>query len=139
MSKLGAGFRAYLISQATVQSVVAGRIYPLRLPQNPTFPAVTYTNIMSERPETMTGGTGLVRSRLQVDSWGQTKEAAEDLAARIRKVLQGFRGAFGSGATLVNVQAVHYVSDFEMYDPDVNNYRVIKDYHIWFEEDRPII
>jgi hypothetical protein len=139
VSQLGKGLRAYLMSKTAVNNLVSGRIYPVVLPQNPTLPAIVYSLVNANRPESMIGGTGLVQARVQVDCWALTQDAAASLSNEVRKVLQGFSGNFGSGSTLVVVQAVHVVGEYEMHEPDVNNYRVIIDYHIWYEEDLPTV
>jgi len=46
---------------------VSGRIYPVKLPQNPTYPALTYQVITGPRDYTQDGPDGATRFRVQID------------------------------------------------------------------------
>ena len=72
----GAVIFARLANGTTAQS----RVYPLLLPQSPTFPAVTYQQISALPMHAMGKDGSVVRVRVQVNSWGKTYAEARTLA-----------------------------------------------------------
>lgn len=76
-------FRAMLIEHAGVDD----RVYPLKLPQAVTRPALTYQFITGPRDYTQDGPDGATRFRVQVDIWGtaynQCRTVRDALAAGI--------------------------------------------------------
>ena len=69
---------------------VGTRIYPSKLPQGVTLPAVVYQLIPSEGPlYTHDGDTGLDRGRVQFDCWADTFDAAIALHAELRSEISG--------------------------------------------------
>lgn len=132
-------FRDYLLSIAAVTALVSSRISVMRLPQNVVLPAISYMIDGAYRPETQKGGTGLVRTRMQVDHWASSMLTARQLAETTRKILQGYRGTMGSGANSVKVSQVRFQSELNFYHEDVNNFRVTHDYNIWHDEALPTV
>lgn len=132
-------FRQYLLSISAVSTLVGTRIRVMRLQQNETLPAISYMIDDSWRIESQKGGTGLVRTRMQVDHWAASMLDARTLSEATRKVLQGFRGTMGSSPNAVAVSQVRYQSELSFYHEDVNNYRITHDYHIWHEESLPTV
>lgn len=132
-------FREYLLSITAITALVSTRVSVMRLPQNVTLPAISYMIDGAWRVESQKGGTGLVRTRMQVDHWASSMLSARELAEATRKVLQGYRGNMGTGANLTAVSQVRFQSELNFHHEDVNNYRVTHDYHIWHEEAKPTV
>lgn len=101
------------------------RIYPLVLPQNPGLPAITFQRIANSRANTMGAAEGLDNPRVQVDTWATTRRAARELAAEVKRVVDG--------STLFGAWLI---SDAEFYEEDVDPrlYRVSQDFSIWLLE-----
>lgn len=86
-----------LSTNAAVAAIVADRIYPTDLPQEPTFPAVAYSKISD-------GGRYLHHKNFptvaepgfQFDCLAATPLAAKQLADAVRKALHGYTGTVGS-------------------------------------------
>lgn len=132
-------FRQYLLSISAITDIVADRVTIMRLFQNTDFPALTYLIESVYRVESQKGGTGLVRTRMQLDHYAKSMLDARNLATITRKVLQGYRGTMGTGANLVNVSQIRFQSELSFYHQDVNNYRIVHDYHIWHDEEKPTV
>jgi len=113
------------------------RIYPYKLPQNPTLPAITYTLIYGESLQSHSGSSGLRFPRYQVDAWttlADGYDSAKALQEQIRLALQGWTGT----AAGVRVTAILKDSDNpDYYDQDLKIWRVSTDYSVHHEEEIP--
>lgn len=58
-----------LANDPAVSALVVARVYPLRLPDAPEFPAVTFEETTSLDTRDLEGPSGLVNSGVQVDCW----------------------------------------------------------------------
>jgi Protein of unknown function (DUF3168) len=125
--------RTILLADPTVSGLVGGtRIYPKILPQNPTFPAITYQRI-SRIPvaDHLTGPGSLGRPRVQVDVWALTDAAAEALGAAVKARLNGFRGVVaGEG----DVGRIALETEGGLFDAELLLHRHSADYFVWHEE-----
>ena len=126
-----AAVRAILIADETVLGLVSSRIYPMKLPQGPTMPAITYSRISGPRIETMAGPSGMAFPRVQVDSWASTYAGVKALADAVRKALDGYRGTIVS----IRVGGIIMDGELDLYEPGVEEYRVTQDYIVWHDED----
>jgi hypothetical protein len=51
------------------------RVYPVRLPEKSTLPAITYHRVSTNRESTYGGGTDTwVRARVQFNCWGRSRD-----------------------------------------------------------------
>jgi hypothetical protein len=87
---------ARLTTEATVSALVGTRVYPLVLPQPPTFPAIAYTRMPRTEQFTDDGPSGLVDCRIQLDCYAATYDGAVVLGDAVRGALNGWKDA-GSG------------------------------------------
>jgi len=77
-------------SDPTVQALVGDRIYPGRLPTDPTLPAVTYRLISSPRIQTQTG-PAFAQPRYRWDCWSLVYDEAVAVAIAIAIASGGFK------------------------------------------------
>ncbi len=73
----------------------ASRIYPLDLPPNPTYPAITIRRISEPRTHAMGADTGDVHPRHEVKSWSKTYAGAIALAKQVKLALSRQGGTWG--------------------------------------------
>lgn len=123
----------YLSTHPGLSALIAGRIYPLVLPQKPTLPAITYQRISGLRVRSHQGPSGLASPRFQFDAWADSYASARTVADELRRALDGFRGMMG-GAPGVRVDAVHLDTDRDLYETETRRWRVQADYFVWHEE-----
>lgn len=123
------GLFAYLDAHPGLTVEVGSRIYPVKLPQLPTFPAVTYTRISTPRLHAFERSL-LPHPRFQFDCWAESYSRAKDVAAQVRAALNIYRGAMG--AYTVQVSIVD--DERDMYDPETKLWHVIVEAIIWYEE-----
>lgn len=138
MKDLRPGLFAFLRDDAAIGPLVTAggiaRIYPVRLPQGIKLASIVYARISGQGDYVMTGPSGLVRPRYQLDSWAPTIDAASTLADLIKGALDGFTGAIGTGANAVEVQGVFIADEREDYDDIAQMYCVSRDFFIHHEE-----
>ena len=132
--------RTRLAAVSAVYSLVGGttrpRIYPLKLPQNPEFPAVTY-QIISGRPEYhIDGVAGVAEIRLQVDCWAVDKdstsgyESSRALAEAVRGALSAYSGTVGD----VVIQSCFLENRRTLYEDGAEIYRESLDFAVAYTE-----
>lgn len=106
------------------------RISQLHLPQTPTLEAITFHQISAVRMHAFGSDPGLVTSRFQVDSWGNTPEESRVLGEAVRVGLSRFNGTVDS--TLIH--DVFLANEISFFEDETREYRVFQDYMIWFGE-----
>jgi len=100
------------------------RVYPLYLPQNVTYPCISYFQISASQTHAMGMDLNLWRVRIQVDVWGETYAATQVLADEVRARLSRWKGTI-DGVTVIDT----LFDDEEMVpDPDMMTYRVLQEY-----------
>lgn len=122
--------RTYTLADAGVTALVGTRMYPRKLPQTPTLPALVYQRIDTRRGHDMAGADALPRPRMQVTCWATTPAGAYALAAAVRVRLDGYRGTMGT----VAVGSCLCVGERDLEDSDANRSAVAQDYMIQFLE-----
>lgn len=133
-----APLRAFLLADTALsQAVGSKRVYPIVLPQGERQASIVYTRISAQGDHHTEGASGLMQTRLQVDAWAPSADGAAALAGLVKARLDGYRGpmvAPGPSGGTVDVQGVFFDSEREDYQPDIEMYRVSRDFLIWYEE-----
>jgi len=127
------GLRAFLLTDSGLQTAVAGRVYPLQLPQDTTLPAITYQRISTVRDHAMEAPMTLPDARFQFDVWADNYLASKSIAELVRKKLNGYKGAAGGE----EIQGAFLDSERDFYEKvsDITDiYRVSMDFMIWYRE-----
>lgn len=122
---------AWLKTRPLVNDLVLGRIYPMVLPQDPTFPALVYQRVSAVREESQSGPSGLAHPRIQFSCWGAEYPAAKRLSEALRKTLDGFNGTM-NGRRVFRCKVENDIDDKEDLS---NRHRVIVDVMIWHREE----
>lgn len=117
------GLSAYVTAVTAVQALIVARFYPLRLPENPTYPAATYQRISGPRVHSQTGPSQLAYPRFQLDCYASTYLGAKAVAGALRVALDGYKGLMGT----VAVGSVLFMDDRDFYDPATRIWRVSMD------------
>ncbi|MCB9172354.1 MAG: hypothetical protein H6637_05460 [Ardenticatenales bacterium] len=83
-----------------------GYMGPLPLPQSPSLPALTITQISAPRAYTMDSReVGLIDERTQIDVWGSSLASVNTVKGAVIDLLSGYKGALGGvviEASIVN-------------------------------------
>ena len=121
-----ADLRTHLIADSPVTALVVARIYPIKLPQSPTYPAITYEIISDIPHRSLDGDSDLERVRARVHCWGETYTEAVDLARKVRTAVGDFSGTMGATA----VSSVKFESWNDIFDDVPEVYRRLVDFII---------
>lgn len=105
---------------------LSGRVYPMKLPQNATFPAVRYNRISAVRGYTMNGPDCLPAARFQIDTFDRTWDDVRVTWDKIRKSLDGFSGGI--------IQDIMLDNETDDYDDELQLFRVIGDFVVQYTE-----
>ena len=93
-------------AQAPITALIGSgndaRFYPLVLPQDPVYPAITYQVISGPRDYTQDGADGVVRFRVQFNLYGANYAEAKALRDAVETTLSGLNNEpFGSPPVIV--------------------------------------
>jgi hypothetical protein len=113
--------RAAILASAPVTALVGTRVYPMMLPQAPTFPAIVYQRI-STVPDMLVEGPGFAPIRIQLSMWASTFDGARTLADAVVTALHGYHGGELRLSRLINL--------LDDYEPDTKLFRVIADFRV---------
>ena len=119
--------KAYL---ATNVALISSRVYSVRLPQNVTFPALTFLKVSGARDHTLTGPSGIARPRFQVSCWSESYETAKLVSAQVRTALDGISVLMGT----VLAGAVLLLGETDLVDPARNVYQIALDFEVIHRE-----
>jgi len=122
--------RTILTDDANVAAQISTRMYPARLPQGVTLPAIVYQRVSAMRLNDLSGPSGFARPRVQLDLWASTYSGVKTLARVVRQALDGYSGVvdgFGVADAIID-------SELDLYEPGVDDYRVVQDYFVWHDE-----
>src|SRR4029077_12790747 len=86
------GLVELLTSNASINGIVAGRVYPVKLKQGETRDSIVYNRITEFETYKMDGPSGLVSALYQFDAWSKSTDSATALALLVKELFGGFRG-----------------------------------------------
>lgn len=118
-----------LSGYTTLAALISTRVYPSLLPQNATYPAVSYRRVSSERPPVMGDDTGIVRARFQFDAWAQSYSGMIAVKELVREALQRHRGT-----ATVEILETFILMDTDLYEDDTRIHHGVIDVEINYRE-----
>jgi len=125
---------ARLAGFAGLSALVSARIYPPPIPQDPTYPLVTYQQVSGNRGYVYgPNQDGFVWARFQLDSWAETLIGARALSEQVRLALSNYHGTSDS----VVIDYIRIESEQQLFEEDVEKHRISQDYFVWFRESLP--
>lgn len=128
--------RNALVTNADVQALISGRIYPLRYtgPAKIEFPIVVWRRARILRIPTMGGPAGLPKVTVEMNFYGSTYESVRDLADKARRVLDGYAGSFNN--VVVEQSTLEDESDdlVEVEGSEASLYVVRQQYDVFWQE-----
>ena len=111
-----------LSSDSTVSGVVGSRIYPIKLPQNCSYEAISYSRIGGPRDVSLSGASGTARARIRIDCWASLYSEAKALMKAVRGAMDALNGALAA------------MGEVDFYDDEAEVYRTSIDYYIHHTE-----
>lgn len=89
------GINALLKGAAAVTAIVSTRIHNPSLPQNPVYPAISFSVITATGPITHDSKYGPRVDRVQISCWAENKPTAINLSEAVLNAVLGFSGTIG--------------------------------------------
>lgn len=132
---------AQLVADADVAALVGTRVYQLKLPEQPTLPAVRVQLIDEPLSYHQRGVNGLRRARVQTDAYAweydtahpEPYATANDLADAIDHALSGQSFSDAESPNTVQVSGCFRETRIPMYEAEeLRIVRILQDYIVWW-------
>ena len=117
----------YLEGVTAISDLVGTRIYPVRLPQKPTLPAIVYTQVAGPQIETLEGCVAH-NPHFQIDCYSKNPLEAWTVADAVEGALNLFSGVMNAEE---QVSASIKINREDIFEENVDDYRVALDFSIW--------
>lgn len=124
----------YLENNSGLAAIVSSRIYPIRLPQTPTLPAICFQDITLAVTQAHGEKSCLPRPRFQFTIYADKVIDANSVAQALKAALDGYRGSMGTGSYQTSVEACLLKNEYTNDDPEVGIYLRYQDYIIQYKE-----
>jgi len=115
-----------LINTVSVTDVVSTRIYPSRIPQGETLPAVTFQRIGNEPEDDKDGPSTLDVITLDIDMFGKSLADLKTLSGAIRGALDRFSGT----RVGIIINSIQFVTDRDIYENSKSIYHINQEYSV---------
>src|SRR5687768_4578550 len=99
---IGGAIYKLLTDDPDFAAIAGDRVYPLRIAQGVTLPAVAYQTISNSPTNCKEGDAGLDRKRLQINIYSEHYDQQEELAEITRNLLSAFSGTL-EGVEIRNI------------------------------------
>jgi hypothetical protein len=109
-----------LTGNANIKRMVTRRVYPIVLPQNCEFPAISYQRVTGARINDLSGYGNLQNALIQVDTWATSYDEVKELGAHIHTAMNGS----GTFKALL-------ITDSDGYEADAGLFRLTMDFSAW--------
>lgn len=132
---LDEAIHALLVASSPVTTIVSTRVYPIRMPDNPTIPCITYQRVSNTREHCISmEKASFTETIFQIDCWVKQSDGMSvlrALATAVRTLLDDFRG-ITSG---VDIQAILSENEFDQpWDDTSKIFGVTQRYRIFHRE-----
>lgn len=130
--------RTYLLANSEVAALIGTRLYLTRIPENGSFPCVTFRRAGSGRHQDMRAASGYAEASFDFEIWSDDSEEVEAVCESLRQALQGYRGLMDT--TPVSRVTLEDEQDFfhpPLSGDDVGVHRTLVRYVIGYSESIP--
>lgn len=132
--------RAYFLADPTIVALISNRFYPLKLPQSPVYPTITYQKISEVDTMSHEGYSGLTIKRYQLTLWDTQYERAMQLYALVKARVRFYgknKATFNGQLSGIRVDNMWLAGGDEEYNPDATEYQQFIDFFIGYSETNP--
>lgn len=117
-----------LQADANVTALISTRLYPVQMPQNPTYPNVVYSMVSDRGLDWLASDGGMQWSRYQFDCYARTYTQAKRLARTLRVALNHYSSTVGT----IDICQAKFLSELDDFEPVAEIYRVAVDFRIQY-------
>jgi hypothetical protein len=109
-----------LTTDVNVREIVGTRVCPLKLPQTPTYPSITYQLSDLDPTYSMDGYSHLSSAVFVIISYGETYSATTCLAGYVKQALEGIKKTIYG----VTILGSFLTDENRAFDHDLNVYSI---------------
>jgi len=113
---------------AGLSALVGNRIYPMHLPQKPTYPCVAYRRVSSKPVNLLSNDSDIMTAVFDIASFSKSADSCYSVADQIRLCLQRWQGT-ESGIIIMDSMLINIDQD---YEPDLEIYESSLSFEITF-------
>lgn len=121
---------SFVTADAGVIARISTRLYPVKAPQNPTYPLAVYQRIGGSRVGHLGGDSELVDPRFQFSVLAPTFAAAAAARDALVAALSGYQGLMGAYVVTASVA----VNEVDLYYDDVELHQCSFDVFLTYQE-----
>lgn len=124
---------AYLLADAGLTALVDNRVNWNARPQAQASPSVVLNRVGGTPAYSMTGASGLVQSRIQIDAWGKTFSSVIGVSRALKEALSGISATVGG----IRFQGSFIDSERQSFEQGSGGewfHRVSIDIQLWHQE-----
>lgn len=132
-------FADFIAGLTGVSALVDDRVYQLKMPESPIYPAARVLLQMEPVDYTHDGPMVLRKAMLQIDAFDQEASGVDPytsvaaLAKAIDDGVSGYTGPMPTGSPSLDVRGVFRTDRKPTYDPDeLRVLRIIQLYDVWY-------
>jgi hypothetical protein len=118
--------RNKLLEYTPLTNLISTRLYPLKLPQTPTYPAIVYQLISDPRRE-----MGTKSPRYQYSIYGTTYGQVKDVESKLKEALETLEGTAKIFAQFEEDTRPTYENDTNLYSIQVDAIFYYQDIEEW--------
>lgn len=124
------GVNQLLSADAALSALVGSSIYPVLVPEQTTWPCVSYQVASSVTDYTVDGAAETAK-RMQFDCWGLTYASTKQVQTAVSNVLDGFTGLLPDGTV---IKGAFRGVDLDAYDSGHRVFRALVEYVFHYVE-----
>jgi hypothetical protein len=117
---IGKTIRYILINNPAVSGLVGNRVYPLKLPLDCVFPAISYTRVSNPYKQFVGA------PRIQISCWGEEFFDCMDLENAVMDALEGYSGIVNG----VTIERIVPEGTQEFFDSDSGIFHIPLDFKV---------
>lgn len=129
MASITEDLQTFLLTQTGLTALVGQQIYPQTLPQNTTFPAISYEVTNDTPNHTMGSEAANPRKPLiTYNVWAETYKEAKQVSAQLHTALEDKTG----GLATRTLQWILFENEYDIYESDTEIHHIVVDFVVWY-------
>jgi|AMWB02.1.fsa_nt_gi hypothetical protein len=120
MTSIHGAIVALLVADTAVSTLVSNRIYPVRMPLNVTYPAISIHEISGNEDHV----TGHKHNRYQVSCWSTSFSQVQSVKEAVIDCLQRYKGVASGN----KIKQISFEGSMDLYEEETKIYHIPLDF-----------
>lgn len=117
-----------------IAALIQGGIWPVLMPEQVDYPAISYFCVDSPSVQTLLEASGLAHPRFQVNAWANDYTASKRVIEAVRLALDGINSMTISTASgAVQVRGIRWEDERDTYEHETRTFRTMRDFIVWYQ------